>query len=209
VRPLSRRALARQLATEIKAAACKGLGKWWDEQEAAHLGATTPAQQAAAAAPAMALCAGDTTALRKLGAERERVGDVAAAARLYQQAGDVEAAARLYQQAADAGDTIAWRELGALHEQTGHPDAVSRLYQQAADAGDTIARRALQTLLDRHTEVTAAPVNPSAGHRGCPVRQLCARLAELDHYCGLAAGAAYKNGRRIELPSHLPAEKAG
>jgi hypothetical protein len=55
---MSRAHLARQLAAAITRAACKGQGEAWTEWEAAHADAVTPAQAEAAAAPALAVCAG-------------------------------------------------------------------------------------------------------------------------------------------------------
>lgn len=56
-RPMSRAYRARQITTEIREAACRGLGTWWSQHEAAHAAAVTPTAAAAAAAPALALCA--------------------------------------------------------------------------------------------------------------------------------------------------------
>ena len=58
MRPMSRAHLARQLAAAITRAACKGQGEAWTEWEAALADAVTPAQAEAAAAPALAVCAG-------------------------------------------------------------------------------------------------------------------------------------------------------
>lgn len=59
MRPISRRVLARYLAAvDVRGAACKGLGQWWSEQEAAHAAAGTPDAARAAANPAMVVCAG-------------------------------------------------------------------------------------------------------------------------------------------------------
>src|SRR5450759_4752624 len=55
---MSRAHLARQLAAAITRTACKGQGEAWTEWEAAHADAVTPAQAEAAAAPALAVCAG-------------------------------------------------------------------------------------------------------------------------------------------------------
>lgn len=58
MRPQSRAHLARQLAAAITNAACEGQGQHWSAWEAAHAAATSPAQAEAAAAGAVALCAG-------------------------------------------------------------------------------------------------------------------------------------------------------
>lgn len=58
MRPISRAHLARQLAASIREAQCEGLSRSWSDWEAAHAAAITSDQAAAAAAPAVALCAG-------------------------------------------------------------------------------------------------------------------------------------------------------
>ncbi len=60
MRGVSRRVLAQHLAMMIAAedrAECRGSGKWWSEREAAHAAASSRLEAAAAAAPAVALCA--------------------------------------------------------------------------------------------------------------------------------------------------------
>jgi len=56
MRGISRAVLARQIAAAITDPACDGQWKWWSEQEAMHARATTSAEAAAAAGPAMMLC---------------------------------------------------------------------------------------------------------------------------------------------------------
>lgn len=58
MRPMSRAFLARQITGSILNAACKGRGAWWSEQEAAHAAAGIRVRAAAAAADALAVCAG-------------------------------------------------------------------------------------------------------------------------------------------------------
>jgi len=60
MRDVSRRVLAQHLATTIAAedrAECRSRGKWWSEREGAHAAAGSRLEAAAAAAPAVALCA--------------------------------------------------------------------------------------------------------------------------------------------------------
>jgi len=56
MRPTSRVFRARQVAAEIESGACKGLGVWWSQQEAAHAAATTKQEAEAAAQPAVDIC---------------------------------------------------------------------------------------------------------------------------------------------------------
>ena len=53
----SGRQIARYLANNTPDAACHRLGHWWAEQEANHRAATSDATAAAAAEPALRLCA--------------------------------------------------------------------------------------------------------------------------------------------------------
>ena len=75
MRPISRAFLARQLTAAIKHPACKDLGMWWSEQEAAHAVATTTASAAAAAWPALSLCDECPLVDRMLCAERAELDD--------------------------------------------------------------------------------------------------------------------------------------
>jgi hypothetical protein len=56
MRPISRVALARQLAAAIESAQCDGMGHWWSEREAEHAAAVTGAEARGAAAEALELC---------------------------------------------------------------------------------------------------------------------------------------------------------
>lgn len=58
MRPISKAHLAKQMAAAITEASCEEQGRAWSDWEAAHAAASSPTQATAAAADAMALCAG-------------------------------------------------------------------------------------------------------------------------------------------------------
>jgi len=187
----SGRQIARYLANNTPDAACHRLGHWWAEQEANHRAARTPPAAVAAAEPAVRLCA----------------------------------RCPLQSACADWATTFAYTGLaaGAAYRHGRRTDA-----DEDADQGvplrlrasrDVIARHLARTLLDAtcadharrwtqweaaHTAATSPETRDDAARPAfalcdrCDALAVCATWAEIDTYTGLAAGAAYRKGSRVD-----------
>lgn len=187
----SERQIVRYLANNSPDAACYRLGDWWAEQEANHRAAPNDAAAAAAAEPALRLCA----------------------------------RCPLIAECADWAVTFAYTGLaaGAAYRHGRRPDA-----NEVADldtpprlraSRDIIARHLARTLLDAacadragwwsqweaaHDAATSPETRDDAAQPAfalcgrCDAFDVCATWAEIDTYTGLAAGAAYRKGNRVD-----------
>jgi len=187
----SGRQIARYLANNSPDAACHRLGHWWAEQEANHRAARNPSAAVAAAEPALRLCA----------------------------------RCPLLAECADWAVTFAYTGLaaGAAYRHGRRPDADEVADQDTPPrlqaSRDIIAGHLARTLLDAactdhahswtqyeaaHNAATspetrddaAQPAFALCGH--CDALDVCAAWAEIDTYTGLAAGAAYRKGSRVD-----------
>lgn len=185
------RQIARYLANNSPDAACHHLGHWWAEQEADHRAATSDGRSAAAAEPALRLCA--------------RCPLLAACA--------------------DWATTFAYTGLaaGAAYRRGRQPDADEVADQDTPPrlraSRDIIARHLARTLLDAacadragwwsqweaaHNAATSPETRDNAAQPAfalcgrCDALDACATWASADTYTGLAAGAAYRKGNRVD-----------
>lgn len=80
MRPTSKVFRARQVAGDIEAAACKGLGVWWSQREAGYAASTTRTEARSATQPAVDVCVGCPEIARcALLAQLDRYTGIAAA----------------------------------------------------------------------------------------------------------------------------------
>lgn len=184
----SGRQIARYLANNSPDAACYRLGHWWAEQEANHRSATS---DATAAEPALRLCA----------------------------------RCPLQSACADWAVTFAYTGLaaGAAYRRGRRPDtdevAGQDIPPRLRASRDIIARHLARTLIDAtcadharwwthweaaHNAATSPETRDDAAKPAfalcgsCDALDVCAAWAEIDTYTGLAAGAAYRKGSRVD-----------
>ena len=187
----SGRQIARNLANNSPDAACHRLGDWWAEQEAKHRAARNPSAAVAAAEPALRLCA----------------------------------RCPLQSACADWAVTFAYTGLaaGATYRHGRRPDADEVADQETPPrlraSRDIIARHLVRTLIHAtcadyarswtqweaaHNAATSPETRDDAAQPAfalcdhCDALDVCATWAEIDTYTGLAAGAAYRKGSRVD-----------
>ena len=187
----SGRQIARYLANNSPDAACHHLGHWWTEQEANHRAARNPSAAVAAAEPARRVC--PPSPLHPACA----AGPPPSAS-----TGPAAAAAYRHGRRPDA-------------DEVADQDTPPRLRASR----DIIARHLARTLLDAtcadharwwtqweaaHTAATSPETRDDAARPAfalcgqCDAIDVCASWAETDTYTGLAAGAAYRKGSRVD-----------
>lgn len=187
----SGRQIARYLANNTADTACHRLGDWWAMQESNHRAARNPTAAVAAAEPALRLCT----------------------------------RCPLQAACADWATTFAYTGLaaGAAYRNGRRSDT-----HEDADQGATLRLRASRDLISQHLAralTNAACTDHSlwwtqweAAHKAatspetcddaaqpafalcarCDALDVCAAWAEVETYTGLAAGAAYRKGHKVD-----------